>query len=39
MTALQLLGCSLIFMALLINRWYWVRKVLLRWLPGGNPSR
>ena len=34
MTALQLLGCSLIFMALLINRWYWVRKVLLRWLPG-----
>ena len=39
MTLLQLLGCSLIFAALLINRWYWVRKVLLRWLPGGNPSR
>ena len=37
MTALQLLGCSLIFMALLINRWYWVRKVLLRWLPGARP--
>ncbi|WP_422102737.1 DMT family transporter [Vreelandella sp.] len=34
MTLLQLLGCSLIFAALLINRWYWVRKVLLRWLPG-----
>ncbi|SEN51723.1 DMT family transporter [Vreelandella aquamarina] len=37
MTALQLLGCSLIFAALLINRWYWVRKVLLRWLPGQTP--
>lgn len=37
MTALQLLGCSLIFMALLINRWHWARKVLLRWLPGGRP--
>lgn len=34
MTLLQLLGCSLIFTALLINRWYWVRKVMLRWLPG-----
>ncbi|WP_447553986.1 DMT family transporter [Vreelandella sp. EE22] len=33
MTVLQLLGCSLIFLALLINRWYWVRKVLRRWLP------
>ncbi|MCB8889034.1 DMT family transporter [Vreelandella malpeensis] len=33
MTALQLTGCSLIFLALLINRWYWVRKVLRRWLP------
>ncbi|MCP1312941.1 MULTISPECIES: DMT family transporter [unclassified Halomonas] len=33
MTALQLIGCSLIFLALLINRWYWVRKVLRRWLP------
>ncbi|WP_404376798.1 DMT family transporter [Vreelandella aquamarina] len=39
MTALQLLGCSLIFAALLINRWYWVRKVLLRWLPGTAPER
>lgn len=28
MTLLQLLGCSLIFLALLINRWYWVRKLL-----------
>ena len=37
MTSLQLLGCSLIFAALLINRWYWVRKVLLRWLPGQTP--
>lgn len=34
MAPLQLLGCGLIFMALLINRWYWVRKLLLRWLPG-----
>lgn len=34
MEPLQLLGCSLIFTALLINRWYWVRKVLMRWLPG-----
>lgn len=34
MTPLQLAGCGLIFTALLINRWYWVRKVLLRWLPG-----
>lgn len=34
MAPLQLLGCSLIFAALLINRWYWVRKVILRWLPG-----
>ncbi|BCB72757.1 permease [Vreelandella aquamarina] len=37
MSVLQLLGCSLIFTALLINRWYWVRKVLLRWLPGQTP--
>lgn len=34
MAPLQLLGCGLIFTALLINRWYWVRKVMLRWLPG-----
>ncbi|MGP8290300.1 DMT family transporter [Vreelandella zhanjiangensis] len=34
MAPLQLLGCGLIFTALLINRWYWVRKILLRWLPG-----
>ncbi|MBZ5487118.1 DMT family transporter [Halomonas aquamarina] len=34
MEPLQLLGCGLIFTALLINRWYWVRKVILRWLPG-----
>lgn len=34
MAPLQLLGCGLIFTALLINRWYWVRKLLLRWLPG-----
>ncbi|WP_447926852.1 MULTISPECIES: DMT family transporter [unclassified Vreelandella] len=34
MSLLQLLGCSLIFAALLINRWFWVRKVLLRWLPN-----
>ncbi|PRY60211.1 threonine/homoserine efflux transporter RhtA [Vreelandella songnenensis] len=34
MAPLQLLGCGLIFAALLINRWYWVRKVILRWLPG-----
>ncbi|RUR34547.1 DMT family transporter [Vreelandella nanhaiensis] len=34
MAPLQLLGCGLIFAALLINRWYWVRKLLLRWLPG-----
>lgn len=34
MTLLQLIGCGLIFTALLINRWYWVRKVLLRWLPN-----
>ncbi|WP_016914944.1 DMT family transporter [Vreelandella stevensii] len=37
MSALQLTGCALIFTALLINRWYWVRKVLLRWLPGARP--
>ena len=37
MSALQLTGCALIFAALLINRWYWVRKVLLRWLPGARP--
>lgn len=30
MTSLQLAGCSLIFTALLINRWYWVRKLVLR---------
>lgn len=30
MTLLQLAGCSLIFTALLINRWYWVRKLVLR---------
>ncbi|RUR52893.1 DMT family transporter [Vreelandella populi] len=34
MAPLQLLGCGLIFTALLINRWYWVRKLLLRWLPS-----
>lgn len=34
MTLLQLIGCGLIFTALLINRWYWVRKVLQRWLPS-----
>ncbi|WNL42952.1 DMT family transporter [Halomonas sp. PAMB 3264] len=34
MTPLQLSGCALIFLALLINRWYWVRKVLRRWLPA-----
>lgn len=34
MAPLQLLGCGLIFTALLINRWYWVRKAMLRWLPG-----
>jgi len=33
MTLLQLMGCGLIFTALLINRWYWVRQVLLRWIP------
>lgn len=33
MTILQLIGCGLIFTALLINRWYWVRKVLQRFLP------
>jgi len=33
MTLLQLIGCGLIFTALLINRWYWVRKVLQRFLP------
>ncbi|MFG6668512.1 DMT family transporter [Halomonas sp. HNIBRBA4712] len=33
MTPLQLTGCSLIFVALLINRWYWVRKLLRRRLP------
>ncbi|APE32129.1 EamA family transporter [Halomonas aestuarii] len=27
MTLLQLVGCSLIFAALLINRWYWVRRL------------
>lgn len=27
MTLLQLAGCGLIFLALLINRWYWVRKL------------
>lgn len=32
MTLLQLLGCSLIFTALLINRWFWVRKMLMHWL-------
>lgn len=37
MTLLQLWGCGLIFTALLINRWFWVRRVLTRWLPG--PSR
>jgi len=30
MTLLQLLGCSLIFTALLINRWYWVRRLFKR---------
>lgn len=30
MTLLQLAGCSLIFTALLINRWYWVRRLALR---------
>ncbi|PRY70914.1 DMT family transporter [Halomonas ventosae] len=30
MTLLQLLGCSLIFAALLINRWYWVRRLFKR---------
>lgn len=30
MTLLQLAGCSLIFAALLINRWYWVRQLVLR---------
>ncbi len=30
MSLLQLAGCSLIFAALLINRWYWVRKLVLR---------
>tara|TARA_R110002012_G_scaffold6255_16_gene28430 strand:+ start:1395 stop:2300 length:906 start_codon:yes stop_codon:yes gene_type:complete len=34
MTLLQLWGCGLIFTALLINRWFWVRRVLTRWLPG-----
>ncbi|MGE4534368.1 DMT family transporter [Halomonas sp.] len=32
MTPLQLAGCSLIFAALLINRWYWVRKLVLRFV-------
>jgi drug/metabolite transporter (DMT)-like permease len=30
MTALQLAGCGLIFAALLINRWYWVRRLFTR---------
>ncbi|MBB3330937.1 drug/metabolite transporter (DMT)-like permease [Halomonas campaniensis] len=30
MTVLQLAGCGLIFAALLINRWYWVRKLFTR---------
>ncbi|MBB3140794.1 DMT family transporter [Halomonas organivorans] len=30
MAPLQLAGCSLIFLALLINRWYWVRKFVSR---------
>ncbi|MEQ6917364.1 DMT family transporter [Halomonas aquatica] len=30
MALLQLLGCSLIFAALLINRWYWVRRLFKR---------
>ncbi|MAM00374.1 MAG: EamA family transporter [Alteromonadaceae bacterium] len=30
MGALQLAGCGLIFMALLINRWAWVRRLLRR---------
>jgi len=30
MTLLQLAGCGLIFTALLINRWYWVRKLFTR---------
>ncbi|MFG6179414.1 DMT family transporter [Halomonas sp. THAF12] len=30
MSPLQLAGCSLIFLALLINRWYWVRKFVSR---------
>lgn len=30
MTLLQLAGCGLIFAALLINRWYWVRKLFTR---------
>ncbi|WP_249976163.1 DMT family transporter [Vreelandella olivaria] len=34
MAPLQLTGCGLIFTALLINRWYWVRKVVVRWLPN-----
>lgn len=30
MTALQFAGCALIFAALLINRWYWVRRLFTR---------
>ncbi|MGJ7456225.1 DMT family transporter [Halomonas sp. MA07-2] len=30
MTPLQLAGCALIFAALLINRWYWVRRLFTR---------
>lgn len=30
MTPLQLAGCALIFAALLINRWYWVRRLVTR---------
>ncbi len=30
MTALQFAGCGLIFAALLINRWYWVRRLFTR---------
>ncbi|WP_258306326.1 DMT family transporter [Halomonas sp. A11-A] len=30
MTLLQLSGCALIFAALLINRWYWVRRLFTR---------
>jgi hypothetical protein len=30
MTALQLGGCGLIFLALLINRWQWIATALRR---------